>query len=147
MKYFLFVFIFSLATCSAQAQIKEKPVDAYNKKKIAPDNCLVQAKILKVVPAWRKKSKKSCKASPCLAYIKIIKVEKYGSAFPMHFSVGEKIEVCFIFSLKPSKKVYLDKHLKLPGLKKGDEFKAQINAKPKFGSNLSDFKIYGYELK
>jgi len=143
-KYFL-ITIFFLFALNVHAQTKVKPPDNYDNKKIAPDNCLVRAKIVKVLPKWKKKSKKSCKVSPCVVFIKIIKVEKYGSSFPEHFSEGQKVEVKFVYSLKPSKEVYPDKNINLPGLKKGNVFKAQINAKQQLGDKLPVFKIYSYQ--
>jgi hypothetical protein len=141
----LLIGILFLTTINVHSQTRVKLPDSRDTERIAPDNCLVRAKIVKVVPRWKKKSKQLCKVSPCLVYINIIKVEQYGSSFPEHFSAGQKVEVSFVYSLKPSKKVYPDKNIDLPGLKKGDVFKAKINAKPQLGSNLSVFKIYDYQ--
>ena len=128
---------FLFLTVGIQAQ--QGPISG--KKNIAPDNCLVQAKIARIVPSRRKVSKQSCKKSPCIAYIKIIKVEGYGSSFPEKFIKKQKLQVKFVYSLKPFKKDKID----LPGLKKRNVIKANITARPKINSNITEYLIYNYQ--
>ncbi len=110
-----------------------------NKKQIDPDICLIQAKIVKIIPARKKISKQSCKQAPCFATIEIVKVEKTGRTFPEKFTEGQKIKVKFLCSLKQIE----DK--KLPGLKKRDIFKAAIKAKQKLNTNLLEYQIQNYK--
>ena len=110
-----------------------------NKKQIDPDICLIQAKIVKIIPARKKISKQSCKQAPCFATIEIVKVEKTGRTFPEKFTEGQKIKVKFLCSLKQIE----DK--KLPGLKKRDVFKAAIKAKQKLNTNLLEYQIQNYK--
>ncbi len=110
-----------------------------NKKQIDPDICLIQAKIVKIIPARKKISKQSCKQAPCFATIEIVKVEKTGRTFPEKFTEGQKIKVKFLCSLKQIN----DKEL--PGLKKRDIFKATIKAKPKMNTNTSEYLINSYQ--
>ena len=126
-----------LLTVAIQAQ--QGPIS--NQKSIAPDNCLVQAKVVRIFPMRKKVSKQSCKKSPCIAYIKIIKVEGYGSAFPKKFSKKQKVQVKFVYSLKPYKKDKID----LPGLKRRDIIKVKISAKQKINSNKAEYLIYNYQ--
>jgi len=135
MKYKYLIILFFLAPLlSISAQ--NKPLNKKNKQ-LAPDVCLVQAKIIKIVSKKRKKLGNSCKQSPCLATVKIIKVEKSGRTFPVKFTEGQKIEVKFSHSFKENEK--------LPKLKKRDYFKAQIKAKPKQNSNTYEFLIGTYQ--
>jgi len=136
MRYFyLTTLILIFSTIYSSAQNFNKP-DA-NKKQIAPDICIVQAKVVKITPARKKISKQSCKKSPCLATIEILKVEKTGRTFPEKFYEGQKIKVKFLSSLKTTNQ--------LPGLKKKDTFKAVIKAKPEKNSNSSIFFINSYK--
>ncbi len=136
-KYLLAIVFFSLVI-NIQAQ-KREDRNFGNNKQTAPDVCLVQAKIVKIVPARKKISKKSCKTAPCFATIEIIKVEKTGRTFPEKFTSGQKINVKFLCSLKENQ----DK--KLPGLKRKDTFKTEIIAKPKKGTNSFEFIINSYQ--
>ena len=70
--------------------------------------------------------------------------EKFYITTQAKIQAGNHIPVKFVYSLKPSRAVYPDKNNNLPGLKKGDVFKAQINAKQQLGSKSAVFKIYRY---
>ncbi len=139
MKFRNLIITFSLLLLAVSIQAQQGPIS--NKKNIAPDNCLVQAKVVRIVPSRRKVSKQSCKKSPCIAYIKIIKVEEYGSSFPEKFSKKQKVQVKFVYSLKPLKNDRID----LPGLKKRDVIKAKISARPKMNSNITEYLIFNYQ--
>ena len=76
-----------------------------------------------------------------IAYIKIIKVEGYGSSFPEKFSKKQKVQVKFVYSLKPYKKDKID----LPGLKRRDIIKVKISARQKINSNKAEYLIYNYQ--
>ena len=136
-KYLLAIVFFS-QIINIQAQNKQDR-NFGNNKQTAPDVCLVQAKIVKIVPARKKISKKSCKTAPCLATIEILKIEKTGRTFPEKFTTGQKINIKFSCSLKENE------NKKLPGLKKKDSFKAEIIAKPKKGTNSIEYIINSYQ--
>ena len=133
----LFFFLIGINNLNAQNNTP-KPMHGYGKQ-IAPDNCLVQAQIVKIIPARKKISKQKCKNAPCIAIIKIIKVEKYGRTFNHKLNKGQKIKVKFECSLKEIKEK------KLPGLKKGNTFKAEITHKEKLNSKSSEFTISNYQ--
>jgi len=135
---YLIILLFLIPAINVFSQNKTNP-DFQNKKQIEPDICIVQAKIVKIIPARKKISKQSCKQAPCIAIIQIIKIDKTGRTFPEKFAEGQKIEVKFTCSLLPNE------NKKLPGLKKKNIFKAAIKAKPKMNTNSSEYLIQTYQ--
>jgi len=75
-----------------------------------------------------------------LAKIKVIKVNAYGSAFPVKFHPDEELMIWFVYSVKAVD----NGKLKLPGIKRGDVFDAAVIAKQKMNSNVMEFEIHNY---
>ncbi|MCF6242591.1 MAG: hypothetical protein L3J74_14745 [Bacteroidales bacterium] len=135
---YLIILLFLASALNVFSQNKSNP-SFQNHKQTEPDVCVVQAKIVKIIPARKKISKQSCKQAPCFATIEIIKVEKTGRTFPEKFMKGQKIKVKFSCSLNKVE------NKNLPGLKKRDIFKAAIKAKPKMNTNSSEYQIQNYQ--
>jgi hypothetical protein len=140
-KYFSVFFL--VAGMSVSAQNLPNQLDNVNRKRTAPDNCLVTAKVVCVTPSWKKISKKTCQALPCIVKLRIIKVKAYGSAFPVKLHQGSKIKTVFVYSAK----AFDNGKIKLPGLKRGDVFDAEVIAKHKMNSNEPVFMISTYQKR
>lgn len=137
--FFVVVLIFTALSVNAQNFPDRSNVA--NRKKAAPDNCIITAKVIRVVPARKRSSKEKCKNSPCLVKTRIIKVNAYGSAFPVKFHNNQKLKIIFVYSAK----VFDDGRIKLPGLKRGDIFEASVEAKQKINSDEAEFYVYRYK--
>ena len=135
--------LFLIVGMSVTAQDFPDRTDAANSKRTAPDNCLVTAKVVRVIPAWKKTSKKICKTPPCILKLRIIKVNAYGSAFPVKLHKDQKIKTIFVYSTK----AFDNGKIKLPGLKRGDVFDAAIWAKHKMNSDKPEFVISTYQKR
>ncbi|NPA37466.1 MAG: hypothetical protein GXO47_11525 [Chlorobi bacterium] len=133
MKFINLIIVFFVFTKITSAQINENKDRMHNNKRISPDNCLVEAKLVKI----KKKDNLNCKNDPCFARIKIIRVKGYGSSFPVKLTKGQKIKVKFIPSLSATGK--------LPGIKRKDVFEASIKAMQVFNSDKPAYSISTYK--
>ncbi len=116
--------------------------DMANRKKVAPGHCLITAKV-KRIPARKSTSNKECEKLPCVVKVKIIKVNAYGSAFPVRFHKKQKLWVNFVYSAS----AFDNGRVKLPGLKRRDVFEASVKALQKMNSDKTEFYIYSYTKK
>ena len=106
-------------------------------KQIPPQYCRLIGMIVEVEKIVDKQTR-GCKIGPCYAMIKIEQVLGYGSSFPSNFQSGAEITVFFPSSLNSTDH--------LPGLKKGDSFKADMEGAITL-SNQPTYTIYSYELE
>ena len=107
-------------------------------KQISPQYCRLIGMIVEVEKIVDKQTR-GCKNGPCYAMIKIEQVLGYGSSFPSNFQSGDEITVFFPSSLNSTDH--------LPGLKKGDRFKADMEGAISLYSvsNQPTYTIYSYE--
>ncbi len=108
----------------------------FKQTNIPPQYCRISAHVLQVIND--NNQLKHCKKEPCYAMIKIEQVLGYGSSFPSNFQSGDEITVFFPSSLNSTDH--------LPGLKKGDSFKADMEGAITL-SNQPTYTIYNYELE
>ena len=111
-----------------------------NQTNIPPQYCRLIGMIVEVEKIVDKQTR-GCKIGPCYAMIKIEQVLGYGSSFPSNFQSGDEITVFFPSSLNSTDH--------LPGLKKGDRFKADMEGAISLYSisNQPTYTIYSYELE
>ncbi|RLD67291.1 MAG: hypothetical protein DRI95_05070 [Bacteroidetes bacterium] len=142
---FLFfqIFLFSFII-SAQKETTIN-LNRLDNSTIDPNNSLIEAEIIEILPAKKKRSQKLCNKFPCKAIVGINKVVGYGSSFPVIFDKGIEIKVFFAHSLEPSKKVLPNLKYDLPGLLIGDKFKAKIEGIEKMGGSIK-YIVYYYEV-
>ena len=108
-----------------------------NQTNIPPQYCRLIGMIVEIEKIVDKQTR-GCKIGPCYAMIKIEQVLGYGSSFPSSFQSGAEITVFFPSSLNSTDH--------LPGLKKGDSFRADMEGAITL-SNQPTYTIYSYELE
>ena len=109
----------------------------FKQTNIPPQYCRLTGMIVEVEKIEDNQTR-GCKIGPCYAMIKIEQVSGYGSSFPSSFQSGDEITVFFPSSLNSTDH--------LPGLKKGDSFKADMEGAITL-SNQPTYTIYSYELE
>ncbi|MFC1553579.1 hypothetical protein ACFL7D_02995 [candidate division KSB1 bacterium] len=118
---------------------------------ISPNHCRIEARIISIdkTPVSTNPSDPRSKV-PSRAQVNIVKVIGYGSAFGSPLPAGKEITVDFAFTLNPTKDIFPDMTASYPGLKEGNVFIADLEAREVLsregGTNIS-YKVYGYEIK
>lgn len=142
--FFLFAMLF-VYSCNSKKQLTQKNTYELNDTIIAPNNCLVEAEIVEILPVINKNDGKLCSEVPCHAMVKINKVIAYGSSYPEVLSTQKELKVYFKHSLKATKEIEEKINYVLPGLTKGDKFKANIEAIEQVGKHNIKYTIYYYQ--
>ena len=137
------------STETAEKQMDPPKHQLYPKEVISVGKCRVEATVVEILePSAKTNEKDPCSKFPCVAKIKIDKIIGYGSAFPAVFNSEQIISVKFTTTLMPSAVVDPESGQKLPGLEKGDSFKADISSMQAMGEkNNQTFLIYDYHKK
>jgi len=135
--------LFLIVGMSVTSQNFSDRSDAANRKRTAPDNCKITAKIIRVIPAWRKISKKTCEKAPCVVKLKVVKIDAYGSAFPLRFSEGQKMTVNFACPIVDGDSETNRSY----SLKKGNLIDAVLTARPVINSNEHNLRVSFFSVK
>ncbi len=133
----LFISFFLIAGFSSQAQSFPDRSDVANEKSAAPGQCRMTARVVKILPRCRKISKQKCSNSPCFVKIKVMKINAYGSAFPVKFHEKQKLMVKLI-DAEQSK-------TKKEKLKRGEKIIATIKAKQAMNRSDTDLLMVSYQ--
>lgn len=144
MKVLLPLLVFVLSACSSTKEKKpesEPPVSAksvaeitrpLNLPKPGPDQALISAKIIKILPIPEDAKKGVCSENPCTARVQILTVWEKGNAFRPTITPEREVSVHFEFSLNPTTDLFPELEQPLPGLKEGDLFETVLTGeKPK----------------
>ncbi|RLD78568.1 MAG: hypothetical protein DRJ10_10110 [Bacteroidetes bacterium] len=142
--FFLFVMLF-VYSCDSKKQLTYTNTININDTIVAPNNCLVVAEIVEILPFVDKEDGELCSKVPCNAIVNIDKVIAYGSSFPVVLSSKKQLIVNFKHSLKATKEIEEKTNYLLPGLKKGNKFKANIEAIEQVGELKIKYTIYYYQ--
>ena len=132
-----------------QQNLKElfaKDPQKYTRRVLA-DRCRIIATIKEIdTTRFLDDPEAPCGKAPCYATIIINQILGYGSGFSSKLYKGQELEVNFKFTLQPTDEIAPDLQLRLPGLKIGNEFIADLEALPVLGQNQLEYVIYKYEL-
>ena len=71
-------------------------------------------------------AKNPCAQAPCRAVVRIDSILGYGSSFGAPLSIGQQVTMHFMFTLNPTKELFKDMAMSLPGLKVGSRFRADV---------------------
>ena len=91
-----------------------------------------------------------CSVEPCNAAVRIDSVIAYGQSFPTALSRGETITVKFIYTTRPTERVFPEMKPSLPGLGVGSRFAADLsgNGEPMQGQKGGmSFEIGAYVVR
>ena len=137
------------STETAEKQMDPPKHQLYPKEVISVGKCRLEGTVVEILEPTGKENKEDpCSKYPCVAKIKIDKIIGYGSAFPAVFHSEQIISVKFSGTLMPSAVVDPESGQKLPGLEKGDSFKADISSMQAMGEkSIQTFLIFDYHKK
>lgn len=144
MKFLLPLLLILLSACGST---KEKNTDKEPKavlkaetelamptkfQKPGPDQALITAKIIKILPIAEDAKKGVCSDYPCKAIVQILSVWEKGNSFRPAVTPEREISVHFEFSLNPTTELFPELEQALPGLREGDLFETVLTGeKPK----------------
>lgn len=115
---------------------------------IAPNACRIIATILEVDSSLKGTSEKDpCSKAPCRATVRVDSVLGYGSAFPKPLGEGAVLRVRFLLTLAATDELLPDIKPPLPGLQRGERFRADLTAMPMMGSSEPSYTIQIYHLQ
>lgn len=144
----------SSAEITAPAE-KEAPKLSVDKVKqqvavpeIAPGHCRIIGKIIAISPEREANATGICAQTPCRAKVKIQKIIGYGHSFNQTLAVDQELNAYFVFSLKPTDKLFPDMTTPLPGLKIGSSFQADISPSAEVaGTTVPWYQVGIYQIK
>lgn len=144
MKLLLPLLIFLLSACGStkEKNAGKEPETVQNTEKEfsiptkfpkpGPDQALITAKIIKILPVSEDVKKGICSEHPCKATVQILSVWDKGNSFRPGLSPEKEISVHFEFSLNPTIGILPELEQPLPGLREGDLFETVLTGeKPK----------------
>lgn len=167
MKFLFPLLIILLSACGSTKQKqtdKEPPVVAKPETELVmptklpkpgPDQALITAKIIKILPITEDAKKGVCSQYPCMATVQILSVWDKGNSFRPTITPEREISVHFEFSLNPTADLFPELEQALPGLREGDLFETILTGEkpkmvtpaertPKSDSLLFIYKAYTY---
>ncbi|MER3524542.1 MAG: hypothetical protein C4326_10880 [Ignavibacteria bacterium] len=133
----------------AQTEGSEGSVSSKHTPEVIPPNaCRIVATIVEVDSSLKGTSEKDpCSKAPCNATVRIDSVLGYGSAFPKPIGEGSVLRVRFALTLAATDKLSPDIKPALPGLRRGERFKADLTAMPTMGSSEPSYTIQTYHVQ
>lgn len=110
-----------------------------------PMFCRIEGKILSYMKP-SKSEEGDCARHPCLARVQILAVDACGSSVTIPVNVGDTMDIRFAYTLHPTARIYPRMKEKLPGLKPGNVFAANAQARITMGSG-GEFVVWSYRRK
>lgn len=142
---FLFIVLSMLfiVSCKTQSNLTEnKPIEG---NQVAPDQALIEAQVLEIVPVNGNFTDPPCTQVPCQAKVKILKILGKGNSFKARMQVGSEITIAFKYTLSGTTDFFPDRNSHLVPLVVGDKFKAKVTTLTKLGIEGDLFEIGDYQ--
>ena len=143
--FILTVISIAFVSCFPKKQLVKLQLDS-NNRPLPVEASEVLAQIVEVLPQQQAIMKSSpCAKAPCEATVKVMQVLKSGQAFLPTLSRNEDVRIRFAYTLAPTDSIFPDSDAHLPGLNKGDVFKAHVRIIGQAESGLNLYEISNYE--
>ena len=142
LKNIILLYLLTIISCKT-AKHNSTPLGAPS---TSPMSCRVAGKVIEIMNVYDADTGSLCSKYPCRAKVKIVSLPACGSSVTQALSVGDTIEVRFVYTLHKTATLFPVMKAQYPGLKKGQTFKADAEQRIAPGMNGA-FIVFGYEVE
>lgn len=133
-------------SCHSTSQVTKPTAQSFAPENTnAPNVCSFKGRIIGISNDRDADTSSICHRYPCTASVAILEVQSCGSSVSEELKVGDIMLMHFAFTTAPSQQAIPTMKNKLPGLHKGDIFKANATQRISLGLGSAEMKFVVYD--
>lgn len=152
LNFYLLIFLLFGFACKPPVAIQSSTEKNSKRENISasvsPNACKIIGTVIRIDSVLSVDTASPCSKVPCSAVVRVEEVISCGVGFGSRLNNGNEIEIYFALTLSPiNNELFPNLDLKLPGLKVGSKFMAEVESRKMPMKKGMAFLVYDYRLK